>query len=66
MPSDFYYAGGTVVDTGDVIADDSENEFVWMPVDVINIKYERYYTLDSDYTDVLDNEYPNNVTAETE
>ena len=65
VPSNFHYVEGTVSD-GYVIADENGNEFVWIPVDGVNVKYERHYTSDSTYTDVSDSEYPEGITAEAE
>ena len=41
VPSNFHYVEGTVND-GYVIADESGNEFVWIPVDGVNVKYEKW------------------------
>ena len=72
VPSNFYYLEGTV-DEGYVIADENRNEFVWIPVDGVNVKYERWceneYSSPSSYTDcsdVPDKEYPEGITAATE
>ncbi len=40
VPSNFYYLEGTVND-GYGITDEKGNEFVWIPVDGVNVKYER-------------------------
>ena len=68
VPSNFHYVEGTV-DTGYVIADESGNEFVWIPVDGVNVKYERWCGKGLSYTDcsdVPDSEYPDGITAATE
>ena len=65
IPSDFHYVEGTVND-GYVIADESGNEFVWIPVDGVNVKYKKHYTPNNNYTDVPDSEYPEGITGATE
>ena len=68
VPSNFYYVEGTVSD-GYVIADESGNEFVWIPVDGVNVKYEKWCEEGNSYTlssDVPDEEYPEGITAATE
>ena len=72
VPSNFHYVEGTV-NTGYVIADESGNEFVWIPVDGTSVKYERWCENEnskpSSYTqwsDVPDSEYPEGITAATE
>ena len=41
VPEGFSYIEGTV-DEGYVVADSIGNEFVWVPVDGVNVKYERW------------------------
>ena len=72
VPSNFHYVEGTVND-GYVIADEKGNEFVWIPVDGVNVKYERWCenvnSVPSSYTecsDVPDSEYPEGITSATE
>ena len=70
VPSNFHYVEGTVND-GYVIADESGNEFVWIPVDGVNVKYEKWCETENglSYTecsDVQDSEYPEGITAATE
>ena len=65
VPSNFHYVEGTVND-GYVIADESGNEFVWIPVDGTNVEYKRYYTTTSYFTEAPDSEYPEGITAVTE
>ena len=68
VPSNFHYVEGTVND-GYVIADESGNEFVWIPVDGVNVKYEKWCETGWSYTDcsdVPDEEYPEGITAATE
>ena len=68
VPSNFHYVEGTV-DTGYVIADESGNEFVWIPVDGVNVKYEKWCEKGISYTgcsDVPDSEYPEGITGATE
>ena len=65
VPSNFHYVEGTV-NEGYVIADESGNEFVWIPVDGTNVEYKRYYTTVSSYTEVPNSEYPDGITAATE
>ena len=65
VPSNFHYVEGTVSD-GYVIADESGNEFVWIPVDGVNVKYEKGYDTDPLRTDVVDSEYPEGITSATE
>ena len=68
VPSNFHYVEGTVND-GYVIADESGNEFVWIPVDGVNVKYEKWCEKNISYTqcsDVSDEEYPEGITAEAE
>ena len=68
VPSNFHYVEGTV-NTGYVIADESGNEFVWIPVDGENVKYEKWCEKAYSYTqcsDVPDEEYPEGITAATE
>ena len=70
VPSNFHYVEGTVND-GYVIADESGNEFVWIPVDGVNVKYEKWCEPESglSYTecsDVPDSEYPEGITGATE
>ena len=65
VPSNFHYVEGTV-NEGYVIADESGNEFVWIPVDGVNVEYKRYYTTNSSFIDVADEEYPKGITSATE
>ena len=72
VPSNFHYLEGTVND-GYVIADENGNEFVWIPVDGVNVKYERWCENENSYpssytecSDVPDSEYPEGITAEAE
>ena len=65
VPSNFHYVEGTV-NEGYVIADESGNEFVWIPVDGVNVKYEKFAGFDSSYKEVSDSEYPEGITAVTE
>ena len=68
VPSDFHYVEGTV-NEGYVIADENGNEFVWIPVDGVNVKYEKWCDKGYLYTecsDVPDSEYPEGITAATE
>ena len=68
VPSNFHYVEGTVND-GYVIADESGNEFVWIPVDGVNVKYEKWCEEGNSYTqcsDVPDEEYPEGITVATE
>ena len=68
VPSNFHYVEGTV-NEGYVIADESGNEFVWIPVDGVNVKYEKWCEKGYSYTkcsDVPDSEYPEGITAEAE
>ena len=68
VPSNFHYVEGTV-NEGYVIADESGNEFVWIPVDGVNVKYERWCEQGTSYTkcsDVPDSEYPEGITSATE
>ena len=70
VPSNFHYVEGTV-NEGYVIADESGNEFVWIPVDGVNVKYEKWceteYGLSyTECSDVADEEYPEGITAATE
>ena len=70
VPSNFHYVEGTV-NEGYVIADESGNEFVWIPVDGVNVKYERWCELGyglsyTDCSDVPDSEYPEGITSATE
>lgn len=63
IPCDFHYVEGTV-ETGYVIADEKQNEFVWIPVDGEHVKYETW--IPSNHYHVENNEYPAGVTVETE
>ena len=70
VPSNFHYVEGTVND-GYVIADESGNEFVWIPVDGVNVKYEKWCEPEygfsyTDCSDVPDSEYPEGITGATE
>ena len=72
VPSNFHYIEGTV-NEGYVIVDESGNEFVWIPVDGVNVKYEKWCENEtgnpSSYTecsDVQDSEYPEGITSATE
>ena len=68
VPSNFHYVEGTV-DTGYVIADAKGNEFVWIPVDGVNVEYEKWCEKGLSYTDcsdVADEEYPEGITSATE
>ena len=68
VPSNFHYVEGTV-DTGYVIADAKGNEFVWIPVDGVNVEYEKWCEKGLSYadcSDVPDEEYPEGITAVTE
>ena len=70
VPSNFHYVEGTV-NEGYVIADENGNEFVWIPVDGVNVKYEKWCEPESglSYTecsDVPDSEYPEGITGATE
>ncbi len=68
VPSNFHYVEGTVND-GYVIADAKGNEFVWIPVDGVNVEYEKWCEKGLSYadcSDVPDEEYPEGITAVTE
>ena len=70
VPTNFHYVEGTV-NAGYVIADESGNEFVWIPVDGLNVKYEKWcepeYSLSyTECSDVPDEEYPEGITSATE
>ena len=68
VPSNFHHVEGTV-DEGYVIADEKGNEFVWIPVDGVNVKYEKWCEKNVPHTacsDVPDEEYPEGITSATE
>ena len=69
VPSNFYYVEGTVND-GYVIVDERGNEFVWIPVDGENVKYEKWCEKGMisyvETLDVPDSEYPEGITVATE
>ena len=62
IPKGFTYKEGTKA-TGVVIEDGSHNEFVWIPVDGTNIKYEKFTTF-SGTTPTGDDALPTGVTNE--
>ena len=51
VPEGFSYIEGTV-DEGYVVADSIGNEFVWVPVDGVNVKYERWCKDGISYDDI--------------
>ena len=65
VPEGFKYKEGTV-ETGYVIKDLVGNEFVWIPVDGINVKYEKDFTYLGRQTRVSDDTLPEGITSEEE
>ena len=62
VPDEFSYIEGTV-DEGYVVADSIGNEFVWVPVDGVNVKYERWCKDGISYDDINLNLQENEETT---
>ena len=64
IPKGFTHVAETTKATGLVIEDGSHNQFVWIPVDGTNIKYEKFTTFNGT-TPTGDDALPTGVTDET-
>ncbi|MEG2236001.1 MAG: hypothetical protein RR144_06190, partial [Clostridia bacterium] len=65
IPIGFTYKEGTW-DTGYVIVDSKDNEFVWVPIDGTNVKYEKNLTYPGAQINILDDKLPVGVSNEQE
>ena len=67
IPEGFHYVEGSI-EEGAVIEDAEGNQFVWIPVDGVKVKYERQdfgkqYGNYSEYSEVIDTEAQNSVNT---
>ena len=64
IPEGFHYVEGTI-EEGAVVEDAEGNQFVWIPVDGVKVKYERqaFGSDYSDYSETLDSTIQNSVNT---